>query len=164
MVATLPVMGNELIVITVASESLMHENLFVRGDDGRPRRLREIYADRDAWMEARQHLRDRHPDAYYLVPVPLAATWAPPAEPRRKKGATWIPAHRRAMTRSLLEYLNGRLAGLDQMLRTGAFVIERARVLAVTVKPVPEYAWKRFAAEMKNGLGGTSAKPAGPKA
>lgn len=142
-------MGNELIITTVPSESLMQERLYVPGKDGQPVRLADLYPDRNEWFRVRSELRERHPDAFYMVPVPLSAVWDPPGEPYKAKGAKWIPAHRRAMTKSLLNFLNKQLAGLDQMLRTGSFVIERARVRAVSIKPIPEYAWKRFARDMK---------------
>lgn len=159
-------MGNELIVVTLPSENLAFTALRVNDKEGRSVSLHELYDRDEAYklMRDRRELLRRHPDAHYSIQVGLDTVWQPPPEPHRKKGATRISRHRKAMAKSLLDYLNERLAGLDEMLRTGSFVIERARVLRVSVKPVPEYAWEKFARSMKRDrFSSTKAPPSNPK-
>lgn len=94
---------------------------------------------------------ERHPDACLLVAVRLDAVWDPPREPWREHGAQWHrnrslrKQHRQRMRDSLERFINGKLEGLSGMVRTGEWVLERARVRVTQMKPVPQRALEKRA-------------------
>jgi hypothetical protein len=76
--------------------------------------------------------------------------WEPPREPIERYGLNWYEnpaarrAHRKAMQESLESFLNERLARLYHMLRTGWWVLGKARVRVVECRPVPEREMRAF--------------------
>lgn len=62
-------------------------------------------------------------------------------------------AHRNAMRASLEQFLNTRLASLYHMVRTGWWVLGKARVRVVECAPVPEREMRAFARAFRGALG-----------
>ncbi len=131
-------MGNSLIAMAIRNESLMHEALCVRRQ-GKVVRLAEAgIASSD-----REWVRREHPDAFWVVEVPITAVWDGIDEP---PGRSWyrdperLAAHRERVRVSLESFVNGALEGLDEMLRTGWFIIRRARATITEFVEVPDEA------------------------
>jgi hypothetical protein len=145
-------MGNALIVMTVPEEALASTSLYDIGEDGSEFRLAERYGSQ-MW-KVRRHLAEKHPKAYYRMTVRAADIWDLPHEPSRTHGLDWHKkpslrqAHRRAVKRSLEDFLNGRLRRLRHMVRTGWWILGDVRVRVAVCKPVPEYEMKPFAKSM----------------
>src|SRR5258706_13489648 len=80
--------------------------------------------------EQRQRALRDHPEAFFVLEVPHSAIWQPPDEPGGASGWHWKPAvlraHRAKVRRSLESFLNDKLSELDEMVRTGWFIIKRA--------------------------------------
>lgn len=118
-------MGNSLIAMAIRNESLMHEALRIRRN-GEVVRLAETGFD----SSDRERVRREHPEAFWIVEVPITAVWDGIDEP---PGRSWyrdpgrLAAHRERVRVSLETFVNGELEGLDEMLRTGWFIIRRAR-------------------------------------
>ncbi|MBK8999582.1 MAG: hypothetical protein IPM35_28000 [Myxococcales bacterium] len=130
-------MGNSLIAMSIRNESLMHEALCVRRQ-GKVVRLAEAgIASSD-----RERVRREHPDAFWVVEVPITAVWDGIDEPRGD--SRWyrdpekLAAHRERVRLSLETFVNGALEGLDEMLRTGWFIIRRARATITELVEVPD--------------------------
>lgn len=73
--------------------------------------------------------------------IPQGGIWEPPSEPRVHEW--WRKPelrrqHAEAVRRSLEEFLNGHMARPYHMLRTGWWVLGKARVRVVECRPVPE--------------------------
>jgi len=70
-----------------------------------------------------------------MLPVPKEAVWRPPDEPFREHGLNWhwdaelLAAQDAAVRRSIARFVNGHLARLDRMVRTGWYIVERVRVM-----------------------------------
>jgi hypothetical protein len=63
-----------------------------------------------------------------------ANTWAPPREPSEPgwhRDLELRKAHNEAVRQSLERFLNDRLAELDGMVRTGRWILQRARIRVV---------------------------------
>src|SRR5690348_15791411 len=134
-------MGSTLVMFTVPDEQVGMSPLCIMQDgkvvevDRKPDRM---------WVDGRhreQVLRE-HPDAFFVWRVPYSALWQPPIEPYEKYGGYWFKqparyrAHSEAVKRSLRAFLNRNLERLDQMMRTGYWVLAKARVVAMSVKPI----------------------------
>ena len=129
-------MGNALVVMVVPEEVFMLSNLAEPGPDGTLLRVYKEYPP-DKWMwfrRHREHLYAHHPNAGYFLRVTEADVWSPPPEPRSRRDIAEVGGgklrikHRRAVRASLDEFLNDKLRRLDRMVRTGWWILERARV------------------------------------
>ncbi len=126
-------MGNSLIAMAIRNESLMHEALRIRRD-GRPVSLAE------AGIASSDRERVRH--AFWVVEVPIGAVWDGIDEP--PGGSGWyrdrekLAAHRERVRVSLECFVNGALEGLDEMLRSGWFIVRRARATITEFVEVPD--------------------------
>lgn len=123
-------MGDALIVTTVPEENLSLGAIWAYDASGEPVRLADYYGDK--WIgRRRRELLARHPDAYYQLEIAVGDIWQPPAEPVAAPDVI-DRTHGAAVRRSLYVFLNERLARLSRMLRTGRWVLGRARVRVVT--------------------------------
>lgn len=130
-------MGNSLITMAIRNESLMHEALCIRRD-GEVVRL----AEAGIGSSDRERVRREHPEAFWVIEVPITAVWDGIDEP--PGGSGWyrdpekLAAHRERVRVSLETFINGALGGLDEMLRTGWFIIRRARATISELVEVPD--------------------------
>jgi hypothetical protein len=108
---------------------------------------------------------EAQPERLFADVLGKGATWKPPVEPWREHGTDWhkdkklLKAHTEAVRKSLEDFLNGKLAELDFMLRTGWFVLGKTRVRVVECEPVSE---SRMRAHFK-GIFGKGLKESRPK-
>ena len=140
-------MGDTLIMSVKPEESLALEALYIRRN-GEEIRLADRYsrwgppgADTLDWQTVRQ----RFPDAYYKLDVPLADTWDPPFAPRDESGerATVRRRHVQEVREHLCRFLNDRMELLLQAVRVKTFVIGEVRVQVTRFRPVPEWVFRR---------------------
>ena len=116
-------MGNALIMMAVSEEQLAFSKMYVRDEEGRPVPVE------------RKRGEPPPPGAYWMLPVPKEAVWRPPDEPFREHGLNWhwdaelLAAQDAAVRRSIARFVNGHLARLDRMVRTGWYIVERVRVM-----------------------------------
>lgn len=122
-------MGNELIMAAVPSESV-GGYVWLRAKNR---------AERKAAREARQR------DEYQPFSLRMSESlWRPPEEPWREHGLDWHKdpkvrrAHLKAVRESLEAFLNGHLAQLDGMLRTGWFILGKVRMRIVECRDIGE--------------------------
>lgn len=150
-------MGSAFIVTTVSNELIGLSPLRIwdpESDESVP--IEKPYG-RGPWMPLREReaLVRAHPDAFWMMPIPYSAVWRPPNEPDDLNWH-WQPdardEHRERVRRSLEAFLNAGLARLDRMVRSGWFIIERARATVTEFADVPhndsdvEWEAKRLAA------------------
>lgn len=130
-------MGNSLIAMSIRNEDLMHEALRIRRD-GKPVPLAELGID----SSDRERVRREHPEAFWIVEVPIGAVWdgidEPPGGSRWYRDPEKLAAHRERVRLSLEGFVNGALEGLDDMLRTGWFIVRRARATITELVEVPD--------------------------
>jgi hypothetical protein len=103
-------MSSELIVRVVPSELLGMLNLHIWDEDAAKAvsvesKKHGAFASR--WE--RERVLEKHPDAFWLLPVPYSSVWRPPADPRREND---IASYREEARRSLEAFLNARLPRL----------------------------------------------------
>ena len=98
---------------------------------------------------------------------PAEAVWRPPAKPWREhrlechKDPVLRRAHLKAVRESLATFLNGHLARLNHMVRTGWFVLGKVRVRVAECRPVPEHGMRRHV-QCTRRLFGPKAPPKAP--
>jgi hypothetical protein len=151
--------GDALVMFSVPEEALMVTAVrFSDPETGRSRPLSEIepaLAWAGLWRRPRPasvpvglrplrlaEIQKRYPRAFFEFRVPVGAVWLPPAEARRGRlrlTAAWRRGHRERMRKSLAGFINGKLARLSRMVRTGWWVLDEARVRVVVMKPVADY-------------------------
>jgi hypothetical protein len=103
-------MSSELIVRVVPSELLGMLNLHVWDEEAAKAvsvesKKHGAFASR--WE--RERVLEKHPDAFWMLPVPYSSVWRPPAEPRSEND---IASYREEARRSLEAFLNARLPRL----------------------------------------------------
>jgi hypothetical protein len=111
----------------------------------------------EAWIGCERDLAPNSPQATQRRRgtvswrIEAGEVWAPPPEPTDQYGLRWYEhpearrAHRKAVQQSLEAFLNERLAKLYHMLRTGWWVLGKARVRVVDCRPVPEREMRQLA-------------------
>jgi hypothetical protein len=130
-------MGSALVMMTVPEELIGFSTLHYRDENGN-----EMSLDATSHKKRERAFR-KHPEAYWMLRVPYSAVWQPPAEPWEKYGHDWhwtaalLTAHRREVRRSLEAFMNGKLAQLDRMVRTGWWILKEARVRISSLKEIP---------------------------
>lgn len=137
-------MGNALICFVVPEEMLGLQSLHIHDPKtGKPVPLEtERFG---AWIPGRLRRQtiEKHPEAFFMLPVPYTAVWQLPEEPWREKGVNWhwrpavLGSHRKRVRASLEDFLNRKLRSLDEMVRSGWFIIKRARVKVSELREVP---------------------------
>ena len=149
-------MSNELVMAAVASENLPWEGMMERQPDGSIKTLAEVYWPNGRENAARHVMADEamqeHPDAYWKVAVRPSDMWCPPPPPEgvdARRDPRARREYRQAIRRSLEEFLNEKLAELNFMFSTGAFVLGVARVKVVEFRPVPKKVVQAFRAKFK---------------
>ena len=129
-------MGNSLVVLTLPDELFGFSTPYLRAPTGE---LVPLVSDR---AERRRIMRERAADLVFMVPVKHADRWHMPEEPWREHGMDWhwdpalLDAHREKVRASLESFLNKGLHRLDEMARSGWFIVRRARC-AVTLRERP---------------------------
>jgi hypothetical protein len=140
-------------MMTVPDEMLGFSSLCIVKDG----KVVEIDKKKGDWVDGRQRKRAlrEHPDAFFVWRVPYKALWVDMAlEPIGKHGIDWfkepgqLDAHNAKMKRSLEIFLNGKLKRLDRMVRTGWWILEKARVRVSTFREVPNEPRTQTLAEM----------------
>jgi hypothetical protein len=137
-------MGQALIVAVIPEELLSRDEL----GDVDPRDLdtwlAALHSDVDWRSPGQSEVVEHSPGAYLRVPLRYMKVWALPEEPWQVHGPDWHRdpqlrrAHHDAVRRGLQEFLNGQLAKLYHMVRTGWWVLGKARVKVTECRPVPE--------------------------
>ncbi len=135
-------MGNALVMMIVGEEELALSDL----EDPDPNKRGLLPLSRPGrWVPAeRERIRREHPDAFWTLRVPRTAVWEPPVEPYLEKGPDWhrdpalLASHRERVRKSLEAFMNQKLAELDNMVRTGWFIIQRARASVTELEEVPD--------------------------
>lgn len=137
-------MSNELIVAVVPSEVFMSVKPVVWDETKREHVRVESLVSREEWCSIRSDRRailERFPGAVYMMPLPLDSVWDPPSErdlDLSRRGATkQRAAHAEACRKSLHAFLNTKLARLDQMVRTGWWILGKARVRVSVFDSMP---------------------------
>ena len=140
-------MGDTLIVTVKPEECLALEALYVRRS-GEEIRLAARYprwgppgAEALDWQTVRQ----KFPDAYYKLDVPLVDTWDPPFVPRDESGdrRTVRQRHLQEVRESLERFMDDRVALLMQAVRLKTFVVGEVRVRVARFRAVPEWVYRR---------------------
>lgn len=127
-------MGDALVVHTIPEEMLIW-----------PQLQRELRRRQEHSGSGRKRKRVPAPNfqkqAMSELRIPEGGIWEPPAEPDGHewwRSAALRHRHAEAVRRSLEAFLNGHLAGLNHMLRTGWWVLGKVRVRVVECRPVSE--------------------------
>lgn len=131
-------MGNALVVMTVPEESLPMSALRIAGKDGKPVPVPGL----GGWpWKPREELEATlvaHPDAFWILHVPRSAVWDPPGESGGlATNRVARKVHAGQVRHSLLHFLNDKLAELDGMVRTGWWILQRARIRLATFEGQP---------------------------
>ena len=138
-------MGNALVVMVVPEEMLPTQGLQVR--DPKTRKPTKVRPDGTRWASPAQwaKLLREHPDAFWSLDVPRTAVWQLPVEPRAKRTHWYddpglVAKHREAVRQSLESFVNEQLAQLDEMVRTGWWILRlgdrlEIRPTEITSKP-----------------------------
>jgi hypothetical protein len=148
-------MGDCLVVYTVSEEALgwgqLQRELRARAGDG----------ERSAQKLGSRSSRKRMPSsldfrqrAMTEMGIPEGGIWEPPSEPEVHEWWRKPELRRRhaeAVRRSLEEFLNGHLARLYHMFRTGWWVLGKVRVRVVECRPVPEREMRAMARATNRG-------------
>ena len=128
-------MSDELIMMAVASESLMVSNLYERSGPGR-----EEVCLSDAWDKWQEHSKDHpevmcfedfleeHPNAYWHVGVPAKSVWQCPRELWKEDWLKDRSSRARGLRKaraSLEAFMNGVFEELSGMLRICQLVLWR---------------------------------------
>lgn len=122
-------MGNALVMFTVPEENLW--GICDRDSKGKVFSLPRHYGSQ--WIGARrQALLRQHPNAFFQFEVSIGDVWELP----RESDSPDLDAHGAAVRRSLQAFINERLRRLSRMVRTGRWLLERARVRVVACEPV----------------------------
>jgi hypothetical protein len=137
-------MSNELIVAVVPSEIFMFAKPVV-WDEAKGEHVRvESLVSREEWWSMRSDraaILARFPNAIYLIPVPVDCVWDPPSERdlnlRSARAIKQRTAHAQACRKSLQGFLNSKLARLDHMVRTGWWILGKARVRLSVFESAP---------------------------
>lgn len=144
-------MGSALVMTTVSEESIGLLGLKIQDPDHYDKTIEiDVRRAGDIWVDrmAREEALKKHPRAFWDMHVPYKAVWQPPEEPSGRDAINWhwdrkqLAKHREVVRKSLEDFLNAKLAQLDQMVRTGWFIVGRARV-KVTLREVPHNAIER---------------------
>ena len=126
-------MGDVLMMFVLPEEALGYTGLRVR--DKQTGEVRELERSR-MWIpseERERSIREHGDEAFWQIEVPFRAIWEPPEERRPEHGRDWhwdktlLDAHRERVRMSLESFLNDNLSKLDGMVRTGWFIVDRAR-------------------------------------
>jgi hypothetical protein len=118
-------------VMVIPEEALMYRYVL----DERDRPVQVPYGP-----EGRRMIARTKAEPFFILHVPRSAVWDPAREPR---DLNWHedPKRRREQTaenrRSLESFLNRALAQLDGMVRSGWWILERARVRVTEMCAVP---------------------------
>ncbi len=130
-------MGNALVMMAVPEESLRFSNLYVL-DEETHKPVRLVQSRGHLTGKQRDALLEKHPDAFWMLAVPRSAVWEPPPEPYGLGEKPALRAeHTKKVRASLTRFLNSQLASLDRMVRTGWWILQRARVRMTTFEGVP---------------------------
>ena len=137
-------MSNELIVAVVPSEIFMNVKPVVWDDVARKYVPIQTLVTREEWWSLRRSrtaITARFPSAVYLMPIPLDSVWEPPSERdldlSRPRATRARAKHAAACRKSLASFLNRKLRRLDAMVRTGWWVLSRARIRVSTFESEP---------------------------
>jgi hypothetical protein len=142
-------MSNELIVAVVPSETFMFTKPVVWDEDKKESVPVESLVSRAEWsiLEGdRAAIAKRFPGAYYALRMPVDSVWEQPAEKNLRDPIAGPPskrlkearrAHQAAVRASLDAFLNEKLRRLDQMVRTGWWILAEARVRVSRFRGMP---------------------------
>lgn len=125
-------MGNALIVLVVPEENLTLTGLRERNPETGT--LEPLPKDETFRCGSYEAAVQAHPRAFWTMEVRASDVWFLPEEPHREHGRDWhfdpklLAAHVEKVRGSLESFLNGRLEQLDDMVRSGWFIIQRVRV------------------------------------
>lgn len=137
-------MSNELIVAVVPSEIFMSVKPVV-WDETKQEHVRvETLVSPEEWWPMRGDraaILKRFPGAIYLMPLSIECVWDQPSERNLNLGSPKATArraaHADACRKSLQTFLNVKLTRLDQMVRTGWWILAKARVRVSVFESMP---------------------------
>lgn len=140
-------MGNALIVMIVPEENLPLTGLRERNPDTSA--LEKLSRDEALRCGSYEAAVQAHPDAFWTMEVQARDVWFLPEEPHAEHGRGWhfdakvLAAHVEKVRGSLDSFLNAKLEQLDDMARSGWFVIERVRARVTELRERPHHPSER---------------------
>lgn len=136
-------MGSALVMVTVPEELLGEVVLCCYDKRGNVVPLEDKRGRLFVHGKKRRRALEENPNAFLMLPVPPSAIWQPPPEPWQEHGSDWhfdpalLAAQNAKVKQSLEVFLNGNLQRLDHMVRTGWWILRKARVRVSTLEEVP---------------------------
>lgn len=131
-------MGNALIVMVVPEECLGLGGLCHR-DYAKGTAVPVKYAFHAGY----ENTLKANPDTSWKLDVPASSVWLLPEEPHEKHGTGWhwkarlLTQHRATVKKSLEAFVNKHLEELDEMARSGWWIVERIRIKVSEIREVP---------------------------
>lgn len=134
-------MGNALVMMVVREEDLTLNGLHARDP-----KTGDIVPLKTKMLASYEDTLDANPDAFWTLEVRTRDVWRLPAEPSEEHGYDWhwdasvLATHREVVKHSLESFMNRALEGLDEMVRSGWWILARARAKVAELREVPHTA------------------------
>lgn len=136
-------MGNALIVLIVPEENLTLTGLREHNPDTGA--LESLPKDERFRCRSYEAAVQAHPRAFWTMKVQASDVWFLPEEPHEEHGRRWhfdpklLVNHVEKVRESLESFLNSKLEQLDDMARSGWFIIERVRARVIELRERPHH-------------------------